>query len=149
MTPPSRRLKPMPPPLPPPPPDNPSASTLFTAGGGTVGSKIDQPCVWHRAQFNSKRICPSLTLARRFFHSSDQLTACCAVSTLPLEVRKSPHATASSSSGPWSGTFDASAFARISLHCFVSTASDAPGSLSFVCTALRFVARSAFAEASA
>src|SRR5262245_26678729 len=87
MTPPSRRLKPMPPPVPPPPPDSPSASTLFTAGGGTVGSKIDQPWVWQRAQFSSNRICPSVTLARRFFHSPDHVTTCCALETLFLPVR--------------------------------------------------------------
>ena len=60
---PSRRLKPMPPPVPPPPPGRPRMSTPSTAVGGTVGSNIDQPAVWQRAQLHSNSSWPSLTFA--------------------------------------------------------------------------------------
>ena len=43
----------------------------FPLPGGAVGSNVDQPSVWQRAQFSSNNSWPSLTLARRFFHSSD------------------------------------------------------------------------------
>ena len=86
ITPPSRRLKPMPPPLPPPPPDRPRMSTLSPRSGGTVGSKIDQPSVWQRAQFISNSSWPSLTFARRLCHSSAHATAAWSV----VDRRRAP-----------------------------------------------------------
>ena len=54
----------MPPPAP-PPPGRPSESAPPGKAAGTVGSNVDQPAVWQRAQLSSNSSWPSCTFLRR------------------------------------------------------------------------------------
>src|SRR5215475_12213144 len=121
-SPPSRRLKPLPPPVPPPPPESPRMLTPLTSVGGAVGSNTDQPWVWHRAQFISKRIWPSLTFLRDACHFNDHWYAALSLSTVRAAVRNVPHVTACAFVCALGlGLFSASAV--IGLHAAVSCAS--------------------------
>ncbi len=72
----------MPPPSPPPPPGSPSELAPPGSSGGTVGSNVDQPAVWHRAQLSSKSSWPSLTFLRRSAHVFVQASAFRSASTV-------------------------------------------------------------------
>jgi hypothetical protein len=106
--------------------------------GGTVGSNVDQPAVWHRAQFSSNSNCPSCTFWRRRTHSFVHASAAWSALTVAVSVVNVPHATAAFRSDVFDGWAVMSAM--MDLQSDASSASDASGLPSALRTAAREVA---------